>query len=64
MLNDDDPPRPSGQLVASPPLDRLGVAELQEYILRLRTEIARAEAEVTRKQAVMNAAHGVFRTPS
>ena len=64
MLNDDDPPRPSGHLVATPPLDRLGVAELQDYVTKLRAEIARAEAEIGRKQAVLGAAHNFFRTPS
>ena len=60
MLNEDDPPRPSGQLVASPSLDRLGVAELKDYIARLRAEITRAETELGRKQAVLSAAHGLF----
>ena len=63
MLNEEDVPRPARQLVSSPPLDRLGVAELHDYIGMLRAEIGRAEAEVARKQAVLNAAHGFFRTP-
>ena len=63
MLNADDPPRATTQLVATPPLDRLGVAALEDYIARLRAEIARAEAEITRKQATLNAAHSFFRTP-
>ena len=63
MLNEEDVPRPARQLVGSPPLDRLGVAELQDYLGLLRAEIGRAEAEVARKQAVLNAAHGFFRTP-
>ena len=63
MLNEDDPPRPTTGLVATPPLDRLGVAELEGYIARLRAEITRAEAEITRKQATLNAAHSFFRTP-
>ena len=63
MLNEEDLPRPSGQLVNSPPLDRLGVAELEAYIVRLRAEIERAEGEIERKQAVLDAAHGFFRKP-
>lgn len=63
MLNEDDPPRPSVQLVTAPPLDRLGVAELEGYIAALRAEIGRVEAEIARKQAIARAAHGFFRTP-
>ncbi len=63
MLNEDDPPRPSTQLVAAPPLDRLSVGELESYIAGLRAEIGRAEAEIARKQAVARAAHTFFRAP-
>ncbi len=63
MLTEDDLPRPKAALVAAPPLDRLGVEELQSYIMALRAEIGRAEAEITRKKAVLDAAHGFFRTP-
>ena len=61
MLNDDDLPPPSRQMVAAAPLDRLGVAELRGYIDSLRSEIGRAEAEIARKEAVLAAAHGFFR---
>ncbi len=62
-MHDDEGPRPVPQLVATPPLDRLGIDELQSYIARLRAEIERAEAEILRKRATLDAAHGFFRTP-
>ncbi len=60
MPIEDDEPRPT-PLLAKPPLDRLGVAELQSYIVGLRQEIARAEAEIARKDTLRNAADSVFR---
>jgi uncharacterized small protein (DUF1192 family) len=63
MLMEDDLPRPTPALVGTPPLDRLGVAELERYVAALRAEIGRAEAEIVRKKAVLDAAHGFFRTP-
>jgi uncharacterized small protein (DUF1192 family) len=63
MLTEDDLPRPKVAMVASPPLDRLGVEELQGYIAALRLEIGRAEAEIARKKMQLDAAHRFFRTP-
>ena len=60
MLIEDDEPRPT-PLLAKPPLDRLGVAELRSYIVGLQQEIARAEAEIARKDTLRNAADSVFR---
>lgn len=59
-LNDDEAPRPKTRL-ATPPLDPLGVAELQSYINELRNEITRAEDAITRKLSHRNAADSVFR---
>ncbi len=59
---DEDGPRPQPRL-AAPPLDPLGVAELQGYIAELRAEIARAEAAIARKQDHRNAADSFFRRP-
>jgi uncharacterized small protein (DUF1192 family) len=39
----------------------LGVAELQSYIEELREEIARAEAEIGRKQGHLRAADAFFK---
>ncbi len=63
MLIEDDAPTPHTPLLATPPLDRLGIAELQAYIAGLRAEIARAEAEILRKEALRTAADSVFRKP-
>lgn len=59
---DDDAPRPRARLV-TPPLDPLGVSELQNYITELRDEIVRAEDAITRKLGHRNAADSVFRRP-
>ena len=59
-MSDDDAPRAKPRFVPLP-LDRLGVEELEAYIGELRGEIARAEAEVGRKQSVRSAADSVFK---
>ncbi len=41
----------------------LGVAELQSYIGELQEEIARAEAEIGRKQGHRSAADAFFKRP-
>ena len=60
MLTDDEEPRPKHRLI-TPPLDPLGVAELQSYIAELQAEIARAEAAIARKQDHRSAADSVFK---
>ncbi len=44
-------------------LDTLGIEELRAYIGELRDEIARTEADITRKQGHLRAADAVFGTP-
>lgn len=61
-LTEDDAPRPRTHL-SQPPLDRLGVAELEAYITELRNEVTRAETEIARKQGHRAAADSVFRRP-
>ena len=61
MLIDDDDPAPRTPLLATPPLDRLGIAELEAYIAGLRAEIDRAEAEIRRKHALRTTADSFFR---
>ena len=61
MLVEDDVPQ-QAPTMANPSLDRLGIAELRAYIEGLRTEIARAEAEIARKNGHRSAAENVFRT--
>ncbi len=58
-MSDDLPERPKTRLNILP-LDELGIAELQSYIAELRTEIARAEAAIDRRQAHRGAAELVF----
>jgi uncharacterized small protein (DUF1192 family) len=61
MLGDDEEPRPKPKLV-TPPLDRLGVEELEAYIGELRAEIARAEGEIARKRSHRSAADSFFKS--
>ena len=60
MQIEDDPPTPPSSAFHAP-LDRMGIAELETHIAGLRAEIARAEAEIVRKQSLRDAADGVFR---
>lgn len=59
---DEDASRPIARLV-TPPLDPLGVAELQSYINELRNEISRAEDAITRKLGHRSTADSIFRRP-
>ena len=61
MTMDDEDARPRTSLLATPLLDGLGVAELTAYIAGLKAEIARADAEITRKQGLRAAADNVFK---
>jgi uncharacterized small protein (DUF1192 family) len=60
-MTEDDTPTRKAPLLMPPPLDRLGVAELDAYIAALEAEIVRTRAEITRKQAVRAAADSVFK---
>lgn len=62
MLSDDEENRPRITL-ATPPLDRMGIAELEAYVVGLRGEIARAEGEIARKRDHRSAADSVFKRP-
>lgn len=58
--DEDDLPRPTRRL--NPLLlDSFGIEELRRYIGELREEIARTEAEITRKQGHRSAADAFFR---
>ena len=59
-LTEDEAPRPKTQL-ARPSLDVLGLAELETYITELRSEIARAEQEINRKQGHRAVADNMFK---
>jgi uncharacterized small protein (DUF1192 family) len=58
--DEDAPKRPPQRLVPLV-LDRFSVAELRAYIDELRAEIARAEADIERKQGHRSAAEAFFR---
>jgi uncharacterized small protein (DUF1192 family) len=58
---DDDEPRPLPQRLSQLRLEPLAVAELEAYIVELRAEIARAEAEIGRKRGHRSAADAVFK---
>ena len=62
MMEEDDLPRRPRRLERLP-LDLLGVEELNDYIGELRTEIARVEADIARKQSHRAAADAFFRKP-
>jgi len=59
---DDDLPRPKPALFAPRDLAPLGIEELRTYVGALRTEIARAESEILRKQQQRDAASLFFKT--
>lgn len=44
-------------------LEPLSLAELDAYVVELKGEISRTEAEIARKSAHMNAASSLFKSP-
>lgn len=60
---DEELPRPSQKLLVPPPLDLLGVAELEAYIGDLNAEISRVKQAIVAKQAHRDAAASFFKTP-
>jgi uncharacterized small protein (DUF1192 family) len=63
MMHDDEEPARKPARLSPLALDRLGVTELRAYIEELRGEIARVEADITRKQGHRSAADAFFRQP-
>ena len=61
MMEDDFLPKTKKP--ALKPLAPLSIDELEDYITSLTTEIARAEAEIVRKNAHAAAASQFFRKP-
>ena len=58
---DEDDLLPSRKPPALKNLALLGIAELEEYIAGLRSEIARAEAEIAEKRKHRGGAEALFR---
>ncbi|MEZ0261141.1 MAG: DUF1192 domain-containing protein [Alphaproteobacteria bacterium] len=61
MLTDDDTD-PKTRRARPRPLDNMSVPDLKEYVLQLQAEIARAEAEMAKKEKHKNAADAIFKT--
>jgi len=64
MINpDEDLPKPAKKLLTPPPLDMLGIDELNNYIALLEAEIALVKAAITAKDAARAAAALFFKPP-
>ena len=64
MINpDEDLPKPARKLLVPPPLDLLGIGELNDYIAVLEGEITRVRAAIAAKDAARAAAAAFFKTP-
>ena len=60
MISDDDLD-PKTRRVKARPLDNLSVPELKDYIASLKDEIARAEADLQKKEKYKSAADSLFK---
>ena len=58
----DEAPKKPANMVIGENLDAISVAELEQRIQALDSEITRLRAEIARKQASRNAADAFFRT--
>jgi uncharacterized small protein (DUF1192 family) len=64
MINsEEDLPKPTRHLLVPPPLDMLGIAELNAYIVDLEGEITRVRAKIAEKDAHKAAAAAFFKKP-
>jgi uncharacterized small protein (DUF1192 family) len=63
MLEEDEGPARKRSRLEKLVLDALGIEELRDYIVELRDEIARVEADIDRKQGHRSAADTFFRRP-
>jgi uncharacterized small protein (DUF1192 family) len=63
MLEEDEGPARKRSRLEKLVLDALGIEELRDYIVELRDEIARVEADIDRKQGHRSAADAFFRRP-
>jgi len=57
----DDAPKKPANMVIGENLDAISVAELEQRILALDSEILRLKAEIAKKQASRNAAAAFFK---
>ena len=63
MARDDDEPPVKRRRLEPLLLDSLGIEELRLYIDELKTEIARVEADIGRKNNHRSAADAFFKRP-
>jgi uncharacterized small protein (DUF1192 family) len=63
MIEEDEGPVRKWTRLEKLLLDTLGIEELRDYIEELKTEIARVEADIERKQGHRSAADAFFRRP-
>jgi uncharacterized small protein (DUF1192 family) len=63
MAEEDEGPVRRRARLERPVLDTFGIDELREYIVELKEEIARVEADIERKQGHRSAADSFFRRP-
>jgi len=63
MINpEEDLPKPPRRLLVPPPLEQLGIEELNGYIAVLESEITRVKAAILAKDAHRAAAAAFFKT--
>ncbi|WP_428540785.1 DUF1192 domain-containing protein [Rhodopila sp.] len=63
MAREEDDPLTKRRRLDPLLLDSLGIDELRSYIEELRTEIARVEADIGRKNTHRSAADAFFKRP-
>jgi uncharacterized small protein (DUF1192 family) len=63
MAQEEDAPPLKRRRLEPLLLDSLGIAELRLYIDELKTEIARVEADINRKNSHRSAADAFFKRP-
>jgi len=63
MAQDEDAPPRARRRLEMLVLDSLGIEELHAYIGELKAEIARVEADITRKSSHRSAADAFFKRP-
>ncbi|MBL8637661.1 MAG: DUF1192 domain-containing protein [Alphaproteobacteria bacterium] len=62
MFDDENEPRLAKKVLKK--LDGMSIDELNAYVQEMKDEIERAQAEIKRKEAHMNAASGLFKSKS
>ena len=61
MFSDDDLD-PKTKRLKLRPLDNVSVPELKDYVVQLKEEIARAEADIAKKEKSKAAADAIFKS--